>query len=69
MLALPALVPILNLLVGAGYRMDHLPLTIIQPPNGEGFDFHGGCTAAHGEWNEVSPVVVRMAIMLRSLLR
>ncbi len=56
MLALPTLIPFLNAVVGPGYRLDHLPLTIIQRPGAEGFDFHGGAIASSGAWNEVCPI-------------
>jgi len=46
----PKLIPILNDLLGEGYRMDHLPVLITQTKGAEGFDFHGGAIDTKGEW-------------------
>ena len=40
-LAHPKLVPYFHLLLGTGYRMDHLPLLISQSKGAEGFSLHG----------------------------
>ena len=42
----PRLVPILNELVGPGYRLDHHPLCIISNAGCEGFSLHGGSLRA-----------------------
>jgi len=42
LLAHAKLVPYLNTFCGQGYRLDHLPLLISQPPQSEGFRLHGG---------------------------
>ena len=51
LLAHPRLVPILNMLLGEGYRLDHLPLLIRQRHGAEGFDFHGGAIGPTGAYN------------------
>lgn len=38
----PKLIPYFTTLIGKGYRLDHLPLCIIQHAGSEGFDLHGG---------------------------
>jgi len=38
----PQLVPYYEALMGTGYRMDHLPLIILQDKGSEGFALHGG---------------------------
>lgn len=42
LLAHPKIVPYLNDLCGAGYRMDHQPFVISQSSESEGFALHGG---------------------------
>lgn len=41
-LAHPKLLPYLHGLCGVGYRMDHLPLMVVQDTDSEGFMLHGG---------------------------
>jgi len=41
-LAHPKLLPYYRMLMGHGYRMDHLPLLIAQDQGSEGFALHGG---------------------------
>lgn len=50
-LAHPNLVPALTALLGPGYRMDHLPLGLIQNRGTEGFALHGGPLNAEGRFN------------------
>lgn len=51
-LAHPTLVPYYNLLLGKGYRMDHLPFVIAQNQGSEGFALHGGMVdVSSGEFN------------------
>jgi hypothetical protein len=52
LLAHPSLVPRLNMILGDGYRLDHLPLLIRQRKGAEGFDFHGGAIGAEGGFND-----------------
>jgi len=47
----PKLVDTLNDFLGPGFRLDHLPLAIIQVPDGEGFDLHGGRLNSKGQLN------------------
>lgn len=42
LLAHDRLIPYLTELCGAGYRMDHLPMVIVQGKGSEGFHLHGG---------------------------
>eukprot|EP00750_Incisomonas_marina_P031148 INCI7734.1.p1 GENE.INCI7734.1~~INCI7734.1.p1 ORF type:complete len:362 (-),score=46.75 INCI7734.1:346-1431(-) len=51
MLAHPKLVPLLNELVGEGYRLDHMPLILRQRHMTEGFDLHGGRLNPDGSFN------------------
>jgi len=44
-------VPALTALCGPGYRLDHLPLTILQNRNSEGFALHGGPLNSEGQFN------------------
>ncbi|CAK0791722.1 unnamed protein product [Prorocentrum cordatum] len=50
-LAHPRLVPYLNELCGEGYRMDHLPMVILQSKGSEGFKLHGGPVTSAGRFN------------------
>merc|ERR1711871_77197 len=59
LLAHPSLVPLLNMLLGDGYRLDHLPLLIRQQKGAEGFDFHGGAVGAEGVFNDEIEYKVR----------
>ena len=52
LLAHRGLVPRVQSFVGEGFRLDHLPLLLIQRPQVEGFDRHGGAIASNGEWNQ-----------------
>eukprot|EP00300_Choanocystis_sp_HF-7_P023304 c233_g1_i2.p1 GENE.c233_g1_i2~~c233_g1_i2.p1 ORF type:complete len:319 (+),score=63.66 c233_g1_i2:36-992(+) len=45
-------IPLLNEFLGDGFRLDHLPLCIIQRKGCEGFDFHGGAVGPNGTWDE-----------------
>eukprot|EP00928_Gymnodinium_smaydae_P072571 TRINITY_DN55910_c0_g1_i1.p1 TRINITY_DN55910_c0_g1~~TRINITY_DN55910_c0_g1_i1.p1 ORF type:complete len:356 (-),score=63.35 TRINITY_DN55910_c0_g1_i1:74-1069(-) len=47
----PRLVPYLVDLLGAGYRLDHLPLVISQHKGSEGFSLHGGPLTKRGGLN------------------
>jgi len=47
----PSLVPILTGLCGPGFRMDHLPLGVMQNPDSEGFALHGGPLTSDGRFN------------------
>lgn len=47
----PRLVPYYLALLGAGYRMDHLPLLITQECGAEGFSLHGGPLTGDGSFN------------------
>jgi len=51
LLAHPRLVPTLTALCGPGYRMDHLPLGLLQNRGSEGFALHGGPLNSEGEFN------------------
>lgn len=51
LLAHPKLVPALTALCGPGYRMDHLPLGILQNRGSEGFALHGGPLNSEGHFN------------------
>ena len=51
-LAHKAVVPAINELCGKGYRLDHLPLAIIQYQEAEGFDLHGGNVDEKGNWQQ-----------------
>ena len=51
LLAHPELVPALTMLCGPGYRMDHLPLTLLQNAGSEGFALHGGPLDSEGRFN------------------
>lgn len=51
LLAHPGLVPALTALLGPGYRMDHLPLGLIQNKGSEGFALHGGPLNSEGRFN------------------
>jgi len=51
LLAHPRIVPYLNDLCGSGFRMDHLPLLIVQKKGGEGFHLHGGPLHDDGRFN------------------
>eukprot|EP00592_Proboscia_alata_P000779 CAMPEP_0194368600 /NCGR_PEP_ID=MMETSP0174-20130528/16793_1 /TAXON_ID=216777 /ORGANISM="Proboscia alata, Strain PI-D3" /LENGTH=385 /DNA_ID=CAMNT_0039145013 /DNA_START=101 /DNA_END=1258 /DNA_ORIENTATION=- len=48
-LAHPTLAPILNELLGVGYRLDHSPLLIAQEQGSEGHTLHGGAITEAGE--------------------
>lgn len=51
-LAHPRLVPLFHGLLGKGYRLDHIPIVLMNNRGGEGFQLHGGtvdCTS--GEYN------------------
>ncbi|KAL7549493.1 hypothetical protein ACHAWF_012756 [Thalassiosira exigua] len=51
-LAHPRLVPLFHGLLGKGYRLDHMPMVLMNDKGGEGFQLHGGtidCTS--GEYN------------------
>jgi len=50
-LAHPRLVPYYTALLGAGYRMDHLPLLITSETGAEGFSLHGGPLGGDGSFN------------------
>lgn len=51
-LAHPKLVSLFHGLLGAGYRMDHLPFCLIQDTGAEGFRLHGGTVDCHtGQYN------------------
>ena len=52
LLAHPHLVPRLTAFIGEGFRLDHLPLLLIQRSNVEGFDLHGGAVSESGRWNQ-----------------
>jgi len=48
----PKLKPYFHLLVGRGYRLDHLPFVIAQDAGSEGFSLHGGTVdIANGLYN------------------
>lgn len=48
----PRLKPYYHLLIGKGYRMDHLPFVIAQDKGSEGFSLHGGTVdIASGQYN------------------
>ena len=48
----PKLKPYYHLLIGKGYRMDHLPFIIAQDDKSEGFSLHGGTVdIATGQYN------------------
>ena len=49
-LAHPRLLPYLNGLLGAGYRLDHQPMVITQERDSEGFSLHGGPVDAKGRF-------------------
>lgn len=51
LLAHPRLVPTLTALCGPGYRMDHMPLGLLQDKGSEGFALHGGPLASDGRFN------------------
>lgn len=51
LLAHQKLVPALTALCGPGYRMDHLPLAILQNEGSEGFALHGGPLTGDGRFN------------------
>jgi len=51
LLAHPNLVPYLHEVVGAGYRLDHMPLVIQNQRGSEGFSLHGGTVGADGTYN------------------
>lgn len=53
LLAHPKLIHVLNELCGEGYRMDHLPFSILQHRGSEGFSLHGGPLTADGKLNRV----------------
>ena len=42
MLAHKAIIPVLNAILGKGFRMDHSPDVIIAKPGAEGHRLHGG---------------------------
>lgn len=51
-LAHPKLLPLFHGLLGKGYRMDHMPLAILQDKGSEGFQLHGGTIdCSSGEYN------------------
>lgn len=52
LLAHPRLIPYLVDLLGAGYRLDHLPLLISQKRGSEGFHLHGGPLTSSGDLNQ-----------------
>jgi len=52
LLAHPNLVPRVDAFVGSGFRLDHLPLLLLQRRGVEGFDLHGGAIGASGTWNQ-----------------
>jgi len=45
----PSIAPVLNELLGAGYRLDHSPLMIAQSKGSEGHTLHGGAVTESGE--------------------
>jgi len=47
----PLLLPALTALCGPGYRLDHLPLAILQHRGSEGFALHGGPLDSNGRFN------------------
>lgn len=47
----PRLVPALTALLGPGYRMDHMPLALLQNKGSEGFALHGGPLTEAGRFN------------------
>lgn len=51
LLAHPRLVPALTALCGPGYRMDHMPLGLMQDKGSEGFALHGGPLSSDGRFN------------------
>eukprot|EP00927_Polykrikos_kofoidii_P067861 TRINITY_DN63293_c0_g1_i1.p1 TRINITY_DN63293_c0_g1~~TRINITY_DN63293_c0_g1_i1.p1 ORF type:complete len:397 (-),score=38.40 TRINITY_DN63293_c0_g1_i1:75-1265(-) len=51
LLVQPRLVPALTALCGPGYRMDHLPLLLLQNHGSEGFALHGGPLDGEGRFN------------------
>eukprot|EP00116_Pleurobrachia_bachei_P006894 sb/3467156/ len=51
-LAHNAVIHALNELCGKGFRLDHLPLAIIQYKGAEGFDLHGGNVDSEGNWQQ-----------------
>lgn len=48
----PRLVPYMTELLGKGYRLDHMPLILIQRTGSEGFQFHGGPLDERGAPNQ-----------------
>jgi len=52
MLSHPKVTPALNTLLGAGHRLDHMPLILRQRHLTEGFDLHGGRIGVTGKYNE-----------------
>ena len=47
----PKISPYLNDFLGAGYRLDHQPLCLLQEKDSEGFHLHGGPTTDKGGMN------------------
>lgn len=47
----PKCKPFLEAFLGVGYRLDHQPLCLIQGPDSEGFQLHGGPLDSNGSFN------------------
>lgn len=67
-LAHPKLIPYYHLLLGEGYRMDHLPLLISQVDGSEGFCLHGGPIKGDHEPNFFLQYDVKGGVIRNSLL-
>jgi len=68
LLAHPKLVPALTALCGPGYRMDHLPLGILQNRGSEGFALHGGPLNSEGQFNPTLQYRCMNGTLFNSLL-
>jgi hypothetical protein len=68
LLAHPNVAPKLNDLVGAGHRLDHMPLLLSQSAGVEGFDLHGGNISHSGAWNEELAYEYKHGRMVNNLL-
>ena len=64
----PRLVPYVTELLGMGYRLDHMPLILIQRPGSEGFQFHGGPLDGDGRPNQYLSYKCHNGTMQLSLL-
>ena len=51
LLAHPKLAPYVTALCGAGYRLDHQPMVLLQDGGSEGFSLHGGPMRSDEEFN------------------